>query len=332
MKKLFGTLPTGEKVYAYTLRGNNISVEIISFGAAVSKFLGFGTDIVTGYDTLDAYYEKGGFQGATIGRVANRIKDARFVIDGVTYNVTKNEGEKCLHGGVGFDRRVFSEVSESDTSVTLSYTSPDGENGFPGNLTLTVKFTVTGDALAIEYKATADKKTPINLTNHAFFNLDGLGKDIKKHKMKMYANRYLELDSENLSTGRILPTKNTRYDFSTLRTVCDTLMEEGVEYDRHFIIEPEKYGEFLGKRLPLAVELEGEALRLSMFTDREGFQFYSGGAVEGFLTQKGGFTPKRYGALCLEAQDEPGTVNFGRGFYDAGEEYTQFTVYKLERK
>ncbi len=332
MKRLFGTLPTGEEIYAYTITGENTSVEIITYGAAISKFITFGVDIVGGYDTVDGYVANFGSQGATVGRVANRIKDARFSIDGVEYNLTKNERDNCLHGGFGFSKSVWREASVNKSSITLTYTSPDGEHGFPGNLEAFVTFSLIGDALSIEYRATADKKTPVNMTNHSYFNLDGLGGDVKNHKLKVYADSYAELDERLIPTGAMLPLENTRYDFKKSRIIGDELLDKGVEYDIHFNILPEKYGEFLGKRLPLALELESRDLRLSMYTDREGFQIYSGGCMEGCVGLKGGVAPVRYGGICLEAQDVPNGVNCERGIYGDGIEYKQTTVYKIEKK
>ena len=332
MKKLFGILPTGEQIYAYTISSADTTVELISFGAAISKFIVFGRDIVGGYDTVEGYLNNFGSQGATVGRVANRIKDASFTIDGIEYNLIKNEGNNCLHGGFCLSRRVWSVVSHTESSITLTYTSPDGEHGFPGNLTVFVTYTLDENALIIEYKATSDKKTPVNLTNHSYFNLDGFGGDIKSHKMQVYADTYAALDKENIPTGAMLPIQNTRYDFSNLRTIGDELLDEGVEYDVHFNIFSDIFKSFSKKALPLAVTLENDDLRLSMYTDREGFQIYSGGCIELCKELKGGVRPVRYGGICLEAQDVPNGVRRGLGIYGEGRDYTQTTVYTVEKK
>ncbi len=332
MKKLFGVLPTGEEIYKYTIKSGDTSVEIISFGAAVAKFIAFGKDIVGGYDTIDGYLNNFGSQGATVGRVANRIRDARFTIDGVTYNLLVNERGNCLHGGFCLSRRVWNVISHSESSITLTYTSPDGEHGFPGNLTVFVTYTLIGSALVIDYKATSDKKTPVNLTNHSYFNLDGLGGDIKAHKMQVFADTYAELDEKNIPTGTMLPIQNTRYDFSSLRELGDELLDRGVDYDIHFNISSKEYESYCGKSLPLAVVLENELLRLSMYTDREGFQIYSGGCMEDCVGLKGNARAVRHGGICLEAQDIPNGVNRGLGIYGVSKDYTQTTVYKVEKK
>ena len=175
MKNLFGVLPTGEKVFSYELKDGDYSVKIINYGAIIQSFNCFGTDIVGGFDTLEEYIKDGSFQGCIVGRVANRIKDAKFTLDGIEYNLTKNEPQGTLHGGSRLNKKLWSFEDFKENSVTLTVDSPDLEDGFPGNMKITVKYTLTNGALVIDYNAVSDKKTPICLTNHSFFNIDGLG-------------------------------------------------------------------------------------------------------------------------------------------------------------
>ena len=331
-KEFFGTLPTGENVHSYSIKGKNTNAAIIDYGATVNSFVAFGKDIIGGFDTIDPYLENPGCQGNTIGRVSNRIKNSRFTIDGVEYKVVTNNNSHCLHGGMFFNHTVWNVVAHSESSITLTYTSPDGEGGFPGELKATVTYSIIDDALAIDYKAIADKKTPIGLTNHSYFNLDGFGGDIKEHKLKIFAKTYTEADSEIVPTGNHPDVVGTPFDFSELRRIGDG-MENGLSgYDHNFVLSPEVYADYLGKNLGLAAIVENGSLRLSVYTDQPGVQLYTGNGLAGNADFKGGVKAVKYGGLCLETQNEPNSVNRGIGIYDAGEEYTHTCVYKVERK
>lgn len=330
--EIFGILPDGKTVHSYIIKGANTEAKIIDYGASVNSFIAFGTDIIGGFDTIDPYLENPGCQGNTIGRVSNRIKNSRFTIDGVEYKVVTNNNSHCLHGGMFFNHVIWDVISSSENSITLTHTSPDGEGGFPGELKATVTYSIIDDALVIDYKASADKKTPIGLTNHSYFNLDGFGGDIKEHKLKIFAKTYTEADSEIVPTGNHPDVVGTPFDFSELRRMGDG-MENGLSgYDHNFVLSPEVYKEYLGKKLGLAAILENKKLRLSVYTDQSGIQLYSGNGLLGNADFKGGVKAIKYGGLCLETQAEPNSVNHGIGIYDKGEVYTHTSVYKIERK
>ena len=181
-KQLFGKLPTGEMIHLYELKSGTARACVINYGAALQSFQPFGdTDIVGGFDTLEGYLQDTSNQGVIVGRVANRIADARFDMDGQTYFLPDNDNGNCLHGGTGFQKKVWKEEQYCENSVTLSYASPDQEDGFPADLTVKVTYQLEGTALIIRYEGIPAGKTPIALTNHAYFNLEGFGNDIKNH-------------------------------------------------------------------------------------------------------------------------------------------------------
>lgn len=328
---IFGKLPSGELVHSYEIKGENTVASIIDYGATLTGLVAFGTDVVGGFDNIEAYLKNPGCQGNTIGRVSNRIKDSRFTIDGVEYKVITNNNNHCLHGGLIFNHVIWQVDSVTDSSITLSYTSPDGEGGFPGELKSTVRYSIIDDALVIDYKASADKKTPIGLTNHSYFNLDGFGGDIKEHKLQIFAKNYTEADSQIVPTGNRPEVAGTPFDFRELRRIGDG-MDAGLSgYDHNFILSPESYAKYLDKEVGLAAIVENGKLRLSVYTDQPGVQLYTGNGLLGNADFKGGIKAVKYGGLCLETQREPNSVNHGIGIYDKGEEYTHICVYKVER-
>ncbi len=330
-KKLFGTL-YGEEIYSYKISdGKNISAEIITFGGIIKNLTAFGVSVVGGFDTLDSYIKDTSHQGGIIGRVANRIENARFAVDGIVYEVTKNNNGNCLHGGRGFDRRVWTVESYSESSITLSYVSPRNDEGFPGEITTNVTYTVIGDALMIEYSAVADEKTPISLTNHSYFNLDGFGGDIKSHYIKLYANRYTEVDERLIPVGRNPKVDGTPFDLRERVQIGKDFSEEFTGYDHNFRVEPREHELFNGKELGLIAEVDNERIKLSVYTDQLGVQFYTSNFLGGGELFSGGIAPIKHGAFCLETQCEPNCVAHGVSIYEEGEEYTHNTVYKFER-
>ena len=335
MKKLFATLPTGEEIYTCRISGTNTVAEIITFGAIIRSLTVNGVDIVGGFDKIDYYLEDPGCQGAIIGRVANRIENAVFTVDGAKYEVRKNNGNNSLHGGFEFNRNVWNIENLSENSVTLSYLSRDGEYGFPGDLFTTVTYSFIGDALVIDYKATPTKKTPIALTNHAYFNLDGFGSDVKKHKLMIASQNYTEVNKALIPTGNRPTVCGTVFDFRTMMPIDRGLSEEEFRgYDNNFIITPTEFKKFGDKELGLAAVLENDSLTLSVYSDQPGLQVYTGNGLSAASGQlfKGGIKPVKYGAICLETQTEPNCINHGIGIYNAGETYTHTCVYSLKIK
>ena len=329
-KRLFGKLSTGEEIYSYTMKDSNNEIEIITFGGSIVRFVTFGIDIIGGFDTMEDYETDTSHQGALVGRVANRIEGGTFTMDGVTYDLPKNNHGNCLHGGVGFDRKVWKEIGYTDTSLTLAYTSFDGEEGFPSELYVEVTYSLEKGALVIDYKATPKGKTPIALTNHAYFNLDGFGGDVKGHVAKVYAKQYTAVNEILIPTGERPSVMGTVFDLTEEKALGDCVSEDFVGYDHNFILSPEIFEEYAGKKVGLACELKGKSLKMYTYTDQPGIQIYMGNFLGPGPDFKGGVKKIRHGAVCLEAQTEPNCVKHGEAFYSAGEVYTQTTVYKVE--
>ncbi len=334
MKRLFDTLPSGEKVYAYIIKGGDVTAEILDYGATLRSLVIDGVDVVGGYDTVEPYTKDCGYQGATVGRVGNRIADAKFTIDGVEYKLPKNNGENCLHGGAEFNHKMWKVKRCDRHSVTLALTSPDGECGFPARLEVSVTYKLIKNALMIDYKAVPSKKTPINLTNHSYFNLDGFGGDIKKHILTIPAVSYTEVDESLIPNGKHPDVSGTVFDFRSPRRIGDGLDTEGFSgYDHNFVVTHEKFACFDGKKLGLSAVLENDSLKMSAYSDQPGMQVYSANFLnDSSPIFKGGIKAIKHGAICLEMQIEPNSVNRGVGIYERGEMYTHTTVYTFERK
>ena len=332
-KILFGKLKNGEEIHLYKLTSGKINAEVITYGAILKSFGLTGShNIIGSFDTLTEYLDDGSFQGAIIGRVANRIENASFTIDGVEYKLTKNNGENCLHGGEGFNTKVWTVEHATDSSITLSYYSKDGESGFPGGLKVLVTYSLVGSALIIDYKAYPEKKTPIALTNHSYFNLNGIGGNIYSHEITIYADRYSAVDKNLIPTGERPLVYGTEFDLTTPRLLGETLKGEFKGYDHNFRISPTEFKEFLGKKLGLIAKINAESLSMLMYSDMRNLQFYSGNGMAGAPDFAGGVKSIKHGAFCLEAQTEPNAVKRGEAIYGKGEIYTQTTVYELINK
>jgi aldose 1-epimerase len=351
-KKFFGTLSDGRSVYSYSLKNDNgMSVKIIDFGATIVKIRtpdrkGNFTDVVLGYDNLYDYEFGDGYLGAAVGRFANRIAGGRFVLDGVTYdNLHTNNKKNHLHGGKrGFSHRMWDvEMRDSDEpSVVMTYTSIDGEEGYPGTLSVAITYTLTSDnALKINYKATTDKPTIVNLTNHSYFNLGGYASgSILEHKIWMDADTYLPTDSGLIPTGEIRAVKGTAFDFSEEKTIgkdldlerCqDLAIAGGYDHCLNFVGGEQ---EEPVKRIELYDSTSGRVMEV--ITDQPCVQFYSGN----FLTNekypfKGGYPQIPQTFLCLETQKMPDSVNhpqFTNVYLLPGETYKHRTTYKFSVK
>ncbi|MBE6635938.1 MAG: galactose mutarotase [Ruminococcaceae bacterium] len=329
-KKLFGTLPTGEEIYIYTLRTEDALVNIMTRGATIVNFKAFGTDIVGGFDKLETYLAETSHQGAIIGRVANRVGGARFEMDGKVYTLPDNDKGNCLHGGDGFDHKVWTVTDYSDTSITLEYTSKDGEEGFPSQLRVVVTYKLSGANLLIDYLAYPEGKTPIALTNHAYFNLDGFGGTIEEHTAVIYADRYTEVDDLLIPNGNRPAVEGTPFDFKTPHTIGERCGKDFIGYDHNFILSPEKKEVLFGKELGLIADVKGKKLGMKVYTDQPGVQFYIGNFLGNGPDFRGGTKQVFHGAFCLETQTEPDCINHGIGFYNKGDVYTHSTVYAVE--
>jgi aldose 1-epimerase len=345
--QLFGKTKDGTAVEQYTLKNSRgMTAKIITYGGIITELHvpdrgGKLDDVVLGFDNLDAYLKGHPYFGAITGRVANRIAKGRFTLDGKEYKLATNNGPNALHGGLqGFDKKVWKAepVKGGDgPGLKLSYVSPDGEEGYPGNLTTTVTYTLTdNNELRIDYQATTDKATPVNLTNHSYFNLTGAksGSDVLGHVVMLNADRYTPVDATLIPTGKIEPVKGTPLDFTTPRPIGAHIKEikaDPVGYDHNFVLNGGG-----GTRAPAARVIEPKTGRvLEMSTTEPGVQFYTGNFLDGTLTGKGGVVYKQYQGFCLEAHHFPDAVhhpNFPSVILRPGQTYTQTTVYKFSTK
>ena len=243
----FGKTPDGTAVERYTLTNGRVTAKVLTYGGIVSELHvpdrdGKPGDVVLGFDTLDGYLKGHPYFGATVGRFANRIAGGKFSLDGKDYTLAVNNGPNTLHGGLkGFDKAVWKVEKSTDSSLTLSYLSKDGEEGYPGNLTVHVTFTVTkDDALRLDYTATTDKPTPLNLTNHSYFNLAGPAAGaILDHVAEIEADSYTPVDDNLIPTGKIAPVRGTPLDFTKPTAIGSRFSElkaEPIGYDHNYVL------------------------------------------------------------------------------------------------
>jgi aldose 1-epimerase len=342
----FGKTDDDKPVNAFVLtNANGMKAKIITYGAIIAELHvpdkdGKLEDVILGFDDLKGYLADPSYQGAVCGRVANRIGNARFTLDGKEYKLAANNGPHSLHGGKkGFGKVVWkAEPFEGKDSVgvKLVYKSADGEEGFPGNLTTTVTYTLTDqNELKIDYSATTDKATPINLTNHSYFNLAGpKSGDILDTELTLEADKYTPPGETLVPTGEIKSVKDTPLDFTKPTPIgkrIGQLKGDPVGYDHNFVLNSE------GKKLALAARARDpkSGRILEMFTTEPGVQLYTGNFLDGKLKGKGGVAYKKHQGFCLEAQHFPDSVNqpkFPSVILRPGKTYTQTTVYKFSAK
>ena len=349
-KTLFGSMPDGREVYEYTLcNSSGMTVKLLDYGATVKEIHvpdknGKFADVVAGYDTLDSYRLADGYQGAVIGRIGNRICKGKFSLDGKDYDLYINNGPNHLHGGKeGFNAKLWSAemTDENELSVQFSYVSPDGEEGYPGTLDVSVKYTLTeNNSLSINYVATTDKKTIVNLTNHSYFNLGGYDSgSIYSHLLSIDAPYYLPTDKNLIPTGEIRSVKGTPFDFTEAKEIgrdidadCEDLKTAG-GYDHCFY-----FGDGADGKLVKRAELyEPDSGRfMEMYTSQPGVQIYTGNFVNNpDFPFKAGVVQKKQTLVCLETQKMPDSINHGNFtsvVLDAGERYDYTTVYKFSTK
>ncbi len=346
-KKSFGKTPDGQPVDLYVLTNRTgAEVSITNYGGAVVSLKvpdrnGKLADVVLGFDTVDGYVNDKSHFGALVGRYGNRIGHAQFVLDGKTYRLAKNNGENSLHGGIkGFDKALWSAKTFSKKggqSLTLSYLSKDGEEGFPGNLNVTVTYTWTdAHALIIDYSATTDKKTVVNLTNHSYFNLAGQGfGDILGHLLTIQADKFTPVDAGLIPTGELRDVEGTPFDFRNPVAIGARIEQEeeqlklGGGYDHNFVLRcSADPGESLAARV--VEPTSGRVLEVT--TTEPGVQFYTGNFLDGKTIGKGGATYPKRSAFCLETQhypDSPNQPKFPTAVLNPGERYHTITTYKF---
>jgi aldose 1-epimerase len=338
----WGKIDTATITEYTIINKNGMLVSILNYGGTVTKIItkdkaGNDGDVVLGYDSLSGYLQKGNpYFGALIGRYANRIAKAKFTLDGKEYKLAVNNGANTLHGGFkGFDKVILSvEKLFGDSSIQLTYKSKDGEEGYPGNVTATVVYSLSSNnELKIDYKATTDKPTPINLTNHCYFNLSaGEDSTILNHQLFLFADKYTPVDTSLIPTGKIDLVKGTPYDFTIPKLIGKDLDSVKGGYDHNWVINRTAKG--LEKTATVYHAASGRFMEV--FTTEPGIQFYSGNFLDGTLTNtKGGKKYVQHAALCLEAQhypDSPNQPSFPSTILKPGETYTQTTVYKFSVK
>lgn len=338
-KLAFGKLPDGRSVERYTLEGaGGLTAAVLTYGATLQSLRFRGKDLVLGFDDLDGYLHiKGSYQGATIGRYGNRLADGRFSLNGKAYDVGRNEnGQGHLHGGEnGFDKRLWTAVlaDGEEPAVAFSRRSADGEEGYPGNLDVTVTFTVTaGNALRIAYEARTDADTVVNLTNHAYFNLNGFdGGDILDTELSIDADAITPVDARLIPTGEQRPVEGTPFDFREAKPIGrdidadDPQLAIGGGYDHNFILNGTGMRPFATARSPRS------GITMTCATDQPGVQFYAGNALAEDAG-KGGKPLYRRQGFCLETQhypDSPNQPSFPSTLLRAGESYRTVTEYRF---
>ncbi len=339
-KQAFGHTSDGTAVDLYTLADGKVEVRIMTYGGIIVSLRtpdrnGKLDDVVLGYDSVDKYIAQTPYFGAIVGRYANRIAHGSFQLDGKTYSIPKNNGDNALHGGIrGFDKVVWTARQIKD-GVELGYVSRDGDQGFPGTLTTTVRYTLIGSALRIEYSATTDKDTVLNLTNHSYFNLQGQGKgEVLGHVLKIDASRFTPADATQIPTGELKSVEGTPFDFRTPHAIGERIdaddpqLRIGGGYDNNFVLDHAQ-GQ-LAEAAEVYEPTTGRILRV--LTTEPGVQFYTGNNLDGSITGKEGRVYKSRFAFCLETQhfpDSPNHANFPSTELKPGQEFHSVTVFEF---
>jgi len=345
--KAFQQTIDGKPSNLYVLKNSNIVAAITNYGARVVSLLvpdknGKMTDVVVGFDNVNDYTQGSDtYFGAIVGRYGNRIAKGKFELDGKEYTLPTNNGPNSLHGGdTGFSRKVWDAQQLNDSTLQLTYVSKDGEEGYPGTLTAKVTYTVMGNqGLKIDYHATTDKKTVVNLTNHSYFNLNGEGSGtINNHLMMINADKFTPVDSTLIPTGNLESVANTPLDFRSptaigarINDTSSVQLKYGKGYDHNFVINP------TNDSLTKAAEVMGDqsGIVMDVYTDQPGMQFYGGNFMDGSHTIKGGKKDNYRTAFCLETQhypDSPNHPDFPSTTLSPGEVYKTTTIYEFSVK
>jgi aldose 1-epimerase len=340
----FGKTTDGTEVQLFTLtNAHGLKVSISNYGGTITSLMvpdkdGMLGDVVLGFDNVSGYQspefvKSGPYFGALIGRYGNRIKGGKFTLEGKQYTLAKNNGENTLHGGKkGFDKVVWQAepgTSADGQTLKLTYLSKDGEEGYPGNLNVTVTYTLTNDdALKIDYSATTDKATPVNLTNHAYFNLALSQKpDILGHEVTIAADRYNVVDAGLIPTGELKPVKGTPFDFTTPHTIGERIAQVPGGYDHNWILNQAS-----GMHTAATVYEPTTGRTMEVRTTEPGLQFYTGNFLDGTLKGKNGLTYGKHAAFCMETQhfpDSPNQPSFPTTILKPGQTLQSSTIYQF---
>jgi aldose 1-epimerase len=346
-KKNFGVLSNGKTVNLYTLKAGDLRLSLSCWGASWTSLVipasgkagkGRAGDILLGYSGFEGWLNNGPFLGATVGRFANRIGGGRFSADGKVYRLFQNDGPNCLHGGRrGFDKRLWkAEAYEEKDGVFVRFEleSPDGDEGFPGALRAAVSYGLTkSNEIIANYEAGAKAPTPVNISNHAYFNLAGEGEgDILSHEVKLFASSYVEIDKRFIPTGRIIPVEGGPFDFRKRKRIGADLEEAAAGgaggYDHCFVVDGEP-----GTLRPCAEVWEGKTGRkMKVFTTQPGVQFYTGNMLKS-LAGKAGSVYEKHAGFCLETQhfpDSPNRPEFPPALFGPGGDYHEKAVFSFD--
>lgn len=342
-RAVVGTLPDGATVERFTLRNeNNVEVELATLGAAIHAIrtpdrAGQVADIVLGFDTLDGWMNNAPFFGVVVGRYANRIANGRFTLDGQEYTLATNDGPNHLHGGNrGFDKVNWSAevLTSDDPAVRFTYVSADGEEGYPGTLTVSVTYTLDDDnELRLDYEATTDAPTVVNLSNHSYFNLAGTG-TVLDHEIRIAADRYTPVDATLIPTGELAPVEDTPFDFRTATAIGARIEADHEQigiaggYDHNFVLE----GQAGTMHEAARVEDPVSGRTLEVETTQPGVQFYTGNFLDGSIVGKAGVAYARNAGFCLETQhfpDSPNQSGFPSTVLAPGQTLHETTVFRF---
>lgn len=337
-KKLFGVVD-GKEIYNYTIHSENLTLSVMELGATITELFtpdksGKSGDVAVGFASAEDYAEYTDNQGATVGRYANRIKKGEFSIDGKLYRAPCNDGNNMLHGNNEFRDAIWTLSDSGDNFLKFTYVSPDGSNGFPGKLNVSVKFILSVGSLKIHYDAFSDKKTVICLTNHLYFNLTANpANTVYNHILQINAENFTPVDSELIPTGEVKSVGGTALDFRTPKPLgMDIEADETVKgpggYDVNFCID----GDIGTLREAAVISEPVSGRKMTVFTDMPGMQVYSGNWLKNQVG-KYGIRFTKHGAVCLETQfypDTPNHANFPQCTFNAGEHFISDTIYKFD--
>jgi aldose 1-epimerase len=329
----------GQPVFRYILDNGTMQVELSNYGGLITKIIvpdkdGKKENVALTFDTVEEYLTKDNpFFGATAGRVANRIGGAKFELDGKTYELAKNNGNNTLHGGKeGFNKKVWTPetyTNDSTVGVKMSYLSVDGEEGYPGNLQTTLWMELTeGNTLRIRFEGSTDQKTILNLTNHTYFNLGGIKRDVQDHEFQFWADAYTPVDDELIPTGEVKDVTGTPFDFRTPKVLGDQIAANAGGFDHNMVMKMEPSDEmkhFVRVRHPESGRV------MDMYSDNVGVQFYTGNFLSKFAGAEGKTYDKHWG-FCLESQNWPDAINhdnFPSPILNPGEKYEHTIEYKF---
>ncbi len=326
----------GQAVDLYTITNTHgMTLRVATYGCIITELHAPGRDgkmgdVVLGFDALDKYLAGHPYFGATIGRFGNRIARGQFTLDGVDYQLATNDGDNHLHGGdKGFDKMVWQAEEAGDAAIQFSYTSPDGEENYPGTLTVHMTYQLTDDnELRIDYEATTDKATPVNLTNHSYFNLAGEGAgDILGHVLTIEADQYTPVNDALIPTGELASVEGTPLDFRAATPIGDRIEQAG-GYDHNYVLRNQTGN--LARAARVAEPTTGRVMEV--LTTEPGVQLYSGNFLDGALAGKSGRVYHKHNGFCLETQhypDSPNQPHFPSCILRPGEKYKTTTIYKF---